>query len=154
MNQDLYRLVYSSRNQIPGDDDACAREIRNILKVARVNNLKAKITGALLFNAGSFGQVLEGPRGAIEATFEHIQCDPRHSDVALLGLDMVANRVFENWSMAYTGADRIEGSRFGDIAVETDFDPTKMTADRILQTLSRLTLEEEGNKTMVPPILS
>jgi hypothetical protein len=152
MNQDLYRLVYSSRNKILGDANACDREIRNILQVARVNNLKAKITGALLFNAGSFGQVLEGPRGAIEATFERIQCDPRHSDVALLGLDTVANRVFENWSMAYTGADQIEGLRFGDVAVETDFDPIKMTAERILQTLSRLTLEEEGNKPMVSPM--
>jgi len=154
VNQELYRLVYSSRNKISGDADACDREIRKILQVARVNNLKAKITGALLFNAGSFGQVLEGPLGAIEATFEHIQCDPRHSDVALLGHNMVANRVFENWSMAYTGTDQIEGSRFGDIAVETDFDPTKMTAERILQTLSRLTLEEDGNTPMVPPILS
>jgi hypothetical protein len=45
-------------------------------------------------------------------------------------------------------SDQIGGSRFGDIALETGFNPTKMTAEHILQTLIRLTLEEEANKPM------
>ena len=37
-----------------------------------------------MFNSGCFAQVLEGPHHAIQATFERIQCDERHSDVTVL----------------------------------------------------------------------
>jgi hypothetical protein len=144
VNQDLYRLVYYSRNQIRGDAAICNREIRRILQVSQSKNEKANITGALLYNAGSFAQVLEGPRGAIEATFGYIERDRRHSNVVLLGLDMVDQRSFESWSMAFAGADQIDGSRFGGIALGSCFDPIKMTAAHIVRTLSGLMPEDEA----------
>jgi len=151
MNRDLYRLVYYSRSKIRGDANACANAIRDILRASQLNNLRDNITGGLLYNARSFGQVLEGPRRAVEATFDRIRLDPRNSDIALLWFDVVVGRAFESWSMAFAGPGQIDGSYFGGIALERCFDPTKMTgdhikitADHILRTLIMLTSEKDS----------
>ena len=89
MANNLYRLVYISRNEILGDDAVIRREIEQILERARDKNPQANITGALMFNAGSFAQVLEGSHDDIQDTFERIQCDPRHSHVVMLSLEPV-----------------------------------------------------------------
>ena len=143
MPERLHRLVYYSRNRVAGDADDQASEIRTILDASRANNGRAGVTGALMFNAGCFGQVLEGPRGAIEATFERIQCDPRHGDVSLLAFGPVGERSFSNWSMAFLGANGADSARYGDIAQESGFDPSRMSGDALFSTLHRLAIEEE-----------
>lgn len=144
----LYRLVYYSRNEIPavrsGDRQALDAAIRQILDISQRNNAQAHVTGALLFNAGCFGQVLEGPRRAVEATFERIQRDIRHSDVTLLAFEATASRAFPNWSMGFVGAKQGDADRYGAIAETSGFDPSRMTADRLFETLHGLALEEEG----------
>jgi hypothetical protein len=141
VSQDLYRLVYYSRNRVPGD--GAAGEIRAMLDASRTNNDRVGVTGALLFNAGCFGQVLEGTREAVETTFERIQRDDRHGDVSLLEFQPVPERAFANWSMAFVGAGQLDAERFGGIAAESGFDPSRMSADRLFGTLQRLALEEE-----------
>ena len=143
MTASLHRLVYYSRNRLPGDADAHAAAIREILAASRRNNQRADVTGALMFNAGCFGQVLEGPRLAIEATFERIQRDPRHGEVSLLAFEPVAHRTFTNWSMAFVGAEADGAQRYGDIAADSGYDPSRMSAQSIYATLQRLALEEE-----------
>ena len=102
----LHRLVYISSNLIPSTTRAAFRaEVEQILVTSRRNNIMADITGALMFSSGFFGQVLEGPRPAVEATFERIQQDFRHADVSLLEFRSVAARTFEDWAMAYVGQD-------------------------------------------------
>lgn len=61
MSNDLYHLVYYSRNRIPAGADLHA-EIDSILKASQRNNSRAQVTGALIFNKGVFAQVLEGTR--------------------------------------------------------------------------------------------
>lgn len=141
MNEDLYRLVYYSRNRIEGDP---GEAIQSILAASRTNNVKAGVTGALVFNAGCFGQVLEGNRRAVEATFERIQCDPRHGDVSLLAFEPSPGRAFANWSMAFVGTYAIDAERYADIALESGFDPSRMSGDRLFQVLQRLAIEEEN----------
>ena len=143
MSQQNFRLVYYSRNKVPGDAAAHERELRTILAASRRNNAQAGVTGALLFNAGCFGQVLEGPRRAVETTFERIQCDPRHGDVALLDFAPAEDRAFPNWSMGFVGTEQRDAAQYGDIATDSGFDPSRMTADRLFETLHRLALEEE-----------
>ncbi|MBV9749326.1 MAG: BLUF domain-containing protein, partial [Acetobacteraceae bacterium] len=67
MDETIYQLVYCSRNTISdcqtSDTDA---EIIRILEASRRNNVHDKVTGALLFSAGSFAQVLEGSLPAVE----------------------------------------------------------------------------------------
>ena len=61
------------------------------------------MTGALVVDGGCFAQALEGPREAVERTFERIQRDARHSDVVVLQLAAVGRRGFPAWSMAFVG---------------------------------------------------
>ena len=102
---DLYQLVYCSQNTMARAQGgaAIAGEIQAILAKSRANNRRAGVTGALLFSADCFAQVLEGPLDAVERTFERIQCDPRHATVTVLRCSRVAHREFCEWSMAYAG---------------------------------------------------
>ncbi|MCX4198446.1 BLUF domain-containing protein [Methylobacterium organophilum] len=72
---DLYRLVYASKNLLQGPEPEAMAAVRQILDASRRNNAALDVTGALMFNAGAFAQVLEGPRQGVEATFERIQRD-------------------------------------------------------------------------------
>ena len=103
MTDALFSLAYFSRNLIEGAPREIEDEIAGILDVARENNRRVGITGALLFSDGCFAQVLEGPRVALEELFETIQCDPRHSDITILHLHPIETRSFADWSMAYAG---------------------------------------------------
>lgn len=103
MDSDLYQLVYVSRSVIQGDEDAYRHEIEAILAVARENNERDAITGALLCNRSYFAQVLEGAQDAVQETFERIQCDERHEQTTVLRFRPVPRREFGNWTMAYEG---------------------------------------------------
>ena len=105
MPDTLHKLVYFSRNRIAGGGAAIDAEIAAILARARRNNARNGITGALLFSAGFFAQVLEGPLAAIERVFERIQCDPRHGEVTILQAGPIERRVFPDWSMGFAGTD-------------------------------------------------
>lgn len=143
MTHDTYRLVYYSRNQIREDAQGFPAQVQSILAASRRNNASAGVTGALLFNAGCFGQVLEGPRRAVEATFERIQRDPRHGDVSLLAFEP-AERAFPSWSMGFVGSKPGDADRFAAIAGDSGFDPSRMTGVSLFQRLHGLAIEEEG----------
>ena len=140
---DTCRLVYYSRNRVP-ETAMSAGAIQAILDTSRINNSRVGVTGALMFNAGCFAQVLEGPRDAVEATFERIQQDERHGDVSLLAFGPVADRAFETWSMGFVGGSEVGRARFATLAGETGFDPARMSGERLFETLHTLALEEEA----------
>jgi hypothetical protein len=143
MQNELYRLLYYSRNRIGGESDALAAGIEDILAVSRANNARDGVTGALLFNAGCFGQVLEGPRAALEETFERIQQDERHGDVSLLTFEPAPGRAFDNWSMAFVGGSVQDAARYGAIAHDSGFDPSRLTGEALFEALERFTREDE-----------
>ncbi len=99
----LSRVLYCSRNSIPGGTTAIAASVQTILAASRVNNARDGITGGLLFSEGCFAQVLEGPTDAVEAAFERIQCDDRHSEVTVLQVGPITTRDFPDWSMGFAG---------------------------------------------------
>ena len=101
---DLVRLIYFSRNAIPLSGGDMDHEIERILAVSRRNNARCGITGALIYNQGVFGQVLEGPAAAVEDTYDRIQCDDRHTATTILDLVPVPGRSFGDWSMGFVGA--------------------------------------------------
>jgi len=136
-----YRLVYHSANRLESDQDQKHAQIEQILEKSRRNNAQVGVTGALMFNAGHFIQVLEGPPAAVEATFERIQQDDRHGDVALIQFEPIAQRGFSNWSMAYVGSsptDRLNG-----IGARSGFDPGKLDAETLFQRLRALLTQEQ-----------
>lgn len=144
MTDPIYRLVYYSRNRLDEDRAHCLETLRAILEKSRRNNARCDITGALMFNAGCFAQVLEGPLHQLEDTFERIQQDERHGDVSLLALEPVEHRSFGQWSMGFVGASLEDAARFEEVARLSGFDPSRLSGDRLHEILRELALEEEA----------
>ncbi len=140
---DIHRLVYSSRNLIPGTEEEQMAVVAQILETSQRNNGKVGVTGALLFNSGSFAQVLEGPRAAVEATFERIQRDARHSDVSVLQCELVEARGFPNWSMAFIGHSVRGRALWTEIAGRTPVDLSSIEGERLFAMLHGIVAEEE-----------
>ena len=143
MSAPIYRLVYYSHNLIAVGTDEVAEQVENILAVSRTNNMRDGITGALMFNAGCFAQVLEGPLDVVEAAFERIQQDERHGEVSLLALEPIAARAFPNWAMGFVGMSDADARRFAGIGAASDFDPARFSGDRLHSILRDLAIEEE-----------
>ena len=77
------------------------RDLDQILSVSRDNNKIAGLTGLLLYGRGSFIQVLEGEPEDIDACYERICRDPRHSALLPVLREPIAGRSFGDWSMGY-----------------------------------------------------
>jgi len=99
MSDDIFKILYCSKNLIEGEHAKQDAEISQILQSARRNNRKQNVTGALFFNSAYFAQALEGPKLAIEKIFENIQRDPRHGDVTVLSSETGGQRDFPEWSI-------------------------------------------------------
>jgi hypothetical protein len=142
-DQDLLRVIYFSRHRSGETPEWMAWDIDTILEKSQINNARADVTGALIFNAGVFGQVLEGPIAAVEETFERIQLDERHDHITVLDLCRVPERSFANWSMGFVGKDRMCAELFGNVGRATDFDITRLSGQQIFEALHALTLRNE-----------
>jgi hypothetical protein len=142
MNEDLYRLVYYSRNRVFGapGSNALAKAIGSILRASRVNNARVGATGALLFNLGCFAQVLEGPRVAIENIFERVKLDPRHGDVSVLIFEPAPARAFEGWAMGFVGSYATDAA----LNQDSGFDPARTAGEALFEILHGHSLKEKG----------
>lgn len=143
MSATIYRLVYYSRNHATADVDTFAAEVDDILAKSRSNNARDGITGALMFNAGCFAQVLEGPLDHLEAAFERIQQDERHGEVSLLALEPITARSFPGWAMGFVGASIEDAARFAGVGTASNFDPSRFSGDELHALLRDLAIEEE-----------
>lgn len=91
------RLMYVSKSSwlmSPG-------ELEDLLAGARFRNKRYGITGCLLYEAGHFAQVLEGPTKAIDRLLENIEGDSRHRDFQVVSRSEVNERYFSNWDMGW-----------------------------------------------------
>jgi Sensors of blue-light using FAD len=73
--------------------------LNSILSVARRNNARDGITGALICRADLYLQLLEGPRMAVTSAFHRILGDDRHADVLLFWSGDIEARMFPDWHM-------------------------------------------------------
>ena len=137
----LYRVLYCSRNCIPGSPELVASQIRNILAASRANNSRVALTGALLFSAGCFAQALEGPLDVLEDTFERIQCDERHSDVTVLHSAPITAREFPAWSMGFAGAAG-GGGPLSDVVLSSALRDQSSAGQELLATLKAVVVRE------------
>ena len=140
---DLFRVVYFSRNAIEGSLETQRAEVNAILEASQRNNREAGISGVLVFNNGVFGQVLEGPPEEVEDMFDRIQADERHFDVTVLETAPLARRSFAQWSMGFVGADAAFEAMFANLGAATSFDLAALDAEQIFATLSKLTMKNE-----------
>ena len=96
-HEPLHHLVYvssaTSLFRLP--------DLVGLLEQARELNARDGISGLLLYRDGAFVQVLEGPREAIQATYQRIQSDARHTRVVTLLDEPLAEREFADWRMGF-----------------------------------------------------
>ncbi|NEO84945.1 MAG: diguanylate phosphodiesterase [Spirulina sp. SIO3F2] len=83
-------------------------DLVSLLETSRKNNAKAKITGILLHENGSFFQVLEGTQEAVEQLYERILHDNRHTKVVTIIREPIAKRTFGEWTMGFVKLDSQE----------------------------------------------
>jgi hypothetical protein len=93
----MRELVYISAAKRPCDPS----ELAAILEPSRRNNARLGVSGILLYDAGSFMQVLEGDGPVVRELFEKIARDPRHDRVKVLSERDVPQRSFGEWTMGY-----------------------------------------------------
>ena len=100
---EVFRLIYRSRNRILPERRKTA--LADLFSVARANNKKQRITGALLISGDWFAQALEGDEAAVRALFGVIERDARHEHISVLEEGTAPARVFSRWAMARVSAD-------------------------------------------------
>nr|WP_181374830.1 BLUF domain-containing protein [Polaromonas sp. H6N]AWD72215.1 sensor of blue light, FAD-binding domain [Polaromonas sp. H6N] len=91
----LTRIIYVSRALSP-----MPLEIKDILLASRKNNPVLGITGALCFLDSNYLQYLEGEASTVNALYQKIEKDPRHSHSKILVHDQISQRAYPKWSMA------------------------------------------------------
>ena len=120
----MLQLIYASAATRTMDQD----ELAEILEKARLNNALKGISGMLVYHGGSFLQILEGPDAAVEALFDKISKDPRHTKMKLIFRGEIEEKEFDDWSMGFVNTSNrtkeIEG--FVDYASELE----ELTLDR------------------------
>lgn len=103
----LFQLIYLSTSTQREPDDS---EIAAILSSSVRHNRENGITGMLLYNRGSFLQVLEGEKAAVEETYARIVRDARHHALFLIDRSPVACRDFADWSMGFHRCDAADAA--------------------------------------------
>jgi hypothetical protein len=93
----MFQLCYISRSTKP----MSSPELKALLEQSRERNDSLGVTGLLLYDNGSFIQLLEGPAHAVRQLFGKISSDPRHADAQVLFQANVEQRTFPEWEMGY-----------------------------------------------------
>ena len=137
----LFFLLYVSRSLLRLPDEA--GEVERIVTVARRENERLGVTGALIFTQAHFAQVLEGDRAAVETLMERIGRDPRHDMVTIVSAGERDGRLFGQWSMAYSG-----GSLYVDrhvrplLAPAAEQGATERLAEKLVRLMREFTFPE------------
>lgn len=87
-------------------------QLAAILESAVRHNREDGVTGMLLYSNGNFLQVLEGPADTVQATYQRILQDPRHTNCFILLEQDVAERQFSQWSMGCRQISAEDAARF------------------------------------------
>ena len=95
---EIFHLIYRSRSLIPADRRK--EELGQLFGVARSDNKRKQVTGALLCVDECFVQVLEGEETVVRSLYDHIATDARHDSLRVLEEGPIPERVFSRWAMA------------------------------------------------------
>lgn len=86
-------------------------ELADLLAGARLRNEQYGITGLLVYNAGYFAQVLEGPVAAMRPLLANIAKDPRHAEYQLVSEGYIDERYFEGWAMDWVNLEFMDETK-------------------------------------------
>ena len=93
--------------------------LMRLLYHSYLRNASAGVTGALIFENNSFGQVIEGPRTQIEDLWGKIQKDTRHKNIHLVESKPIKQRSFSKWTMVFQGSEEV-AKKLPEIAVAVE----------------------------------
>ena len=93
----MIQIIYASAATQPFTPEA----LKTLLSKARTRNTVYGVSGMLLYQQGSFLQVLEGPETAVEKVLASIYKDKRHTNTRALARTAITQREFESWSMGF-----------------------------------------------------
>ncbi len=106
MQTKIYFIIYISSATRPFSKN----ELLELLAKCRENNIQLNITGMLLFKAGFFQQILEGPEDVVKSLYAKIQKDPRHRGVIKAFEGYENERQFSEWSMGFYDLNSAEAA--------------------------------------------
>jgi hypothetical protein len=93
----MIEVIYASAEAQPFS----ANTLADLLVKARENNHALGVSGLLLNHKGSFLQVLEGEEPVVDALFQMIGKDPRHTRMMIIKRRSISQRSFGEWSMGF-----------------------------------------------------
>lgn len=99
----VIQLIYRSAAQTRFSP----KELSELLVRARANNTQLGLTGMLLYDDGSFLQMLEGERDALFTLYARILVDPRHAGITRLLEREIDERQFGDWKMGFVSVARL-----------------------------------------------
>lgn len=98
----MLQLIYTSAATVQFSQ----KQLKELLHKARQNNESLGVSGMLVYNEGSFLQILEGEEESLTALYEKIEKDERHDNVKLLLRKEIEERSFGEWKMGFFDASR------------------------------------------------
>ena len=110
----MLQLIYVSAAHEPFSP----AELAELLRRSRAKNATLGVTGLLLYNAGSFLQVLEGPEDAVRGLAKAIAADPRHHRLKFLFERPIPTTSFSGWAMGFAN---VAGDDFGKVPGHLDY---------------------------------
>jgi hypothetical protein len=105
----LFNITYLS-SAIP---EFTREELIAALEHWKARNEAENVSGILIYHEGNILQVLEGEQATVKATFQRISRDLRHVGILPLIQEPIAERQFDEWTMAFRDltldSDEIDG---------------------------------------------
>lgn len=83
--------------------DVAEIAVAKLVAQAQEKNARLCITGALVFTGERFAQHIEGPPREIEGLVSLLRQDTRHRNMVTMRDEPASSRLFDAWSMAYSG---------------------------------------------------
>lgn len=130
----LVRLLYASRVV----DGTICDVVQAIVNQSRQHNPQHGITGVLCHSEQVFMQVLEGGRDAVNALYNNILRDSRHSDVILLDYEEITERRYAGWTMGQANMAKINPSILLKYSPLPELDPHRMSGKCLLALIDEL----------------
>jgi len=97
----LYRMFYVSK----ATRQMTRGELEDLMLGAQKRNAERGVSGLLVYDAGNFAQVLEGPQNVVQELYWKIEKDPRHGHASILSQWPVDRRDFGGWAMGLENID-------------------------------------------------
>lgn len=112
--------------------------VADILRVSRMNNAAADVTGLLLYDGYRFLQALEGPSAEVNAIYARVKIDPRHRALVMLHSRDIAERAFGSWAMAAQRVAVAQGATLPDLVDSLTAHVADCTTKALFRSFSRV----------------